>query len=80
MDAYLGLGSAFMLLDDHSSATAVIGQGLGLAEAHSDNVRRARLLYAQAQNASRQHKSDGGRPEAEAALVAAEHVELVPKS
>ncbi|MGB3717305.1 MAG: hypothetical protein WA996_23020, partial [Candidatus Promineifilaceae bacterium] len=74
MDAYLGLGCAFMLLDDHSSATAVIGQGLGIAEANGDHVRQARLLYARAQNASRQHKPDGGRPEAEAALIAAEQV------
>ncbi|MGB3712816.1 MAG: AAA family ATPase, partial [Candidatus Promineifilaceae bacterium] len=56
MDAYLGLGRAFMFLDDPSAATAVIGQGLGIAEANGDHVRQARLLYARAQNASRQHK------------------------
>jgi DNA-binding SARP family transcriptional activator len=74
MDAYLGLGRSFMLLDDHSAATAVIGHGIGLAEAHGDHARRARLLYARAQNAGRQHKADGGLPEAEAALIAAEQV------
>jgi tetratricopeptide (TPR) repeat protein len=72
MDAYLGLGRAFMLLDDHKAATAVIRQGLLLAERHGDHARRAQLLYAQAQNASRQHRPDGGKPEVEAALVAAE--------
>jgi len=72
MDAYLGLGRAFILLDDHKAATAVIRQGLHLAERNGDDARRARLLYAQAQNASRQHRSDGGKPEVEAALVAAE--------
>ena len=72
VDAYLGLGRAFLLLDDHKAATAVIQQGLHLAERISDNTRRARLLYTQAQNASRQHRSDGGKPEVEAALVAAE--------
>ena len=72
MDAYLGLGRAFILLDDHKAATAVIRQGLHLAERCGDDARRARLLYAQAQNASRQHRSDGGKPEVEAALVAAE--------
>ena len=71
MDAYLGLGRAFMLMDDYSAATAVIGQGLGLAEVHDDNVRRVWLLYLRAQNASRQHKPDGGRPEVEEALIAA---------
>jgi DNA-binding SARP family transcriptional activator len=72
MDAYLGLGRAFILLDDHKAATAVIRQGLHLSERYGDDARRARLLYAQAQNASRQHRSDGGKPEVEAALVAAE--------
>jgi tetratricopeptide (TPR) repeat protein len=72
MDAYLGLGRAFLLLDDHKAATAVIRQGLHLAERYGDDFRRARLLYVQAQNASRQHRSDGGKPEVEAALVAAE--------
>ena len=72
VDAYLGLGRAFLLLDDHKAATAVIQQGLHLAERISDNTLRARLLYTQAQNASRQHRSDGGKPEVEAALVAAE--------
>jgi len=72
MDAYLGLGRAFILLDDHKAATAMIMQGLQLAERYGDDSRRARLLYAQAQNASRQHRPDGGKPEVEAALVAAE--------
>ncbi|NOZ70614.1 MAG: AAA family ATPase [Chloroflexi bacterium] len=72
MDAYLGLGRAFILLDDHKAATTVIQQGLQLAERHGDDTRRARLLYAQARNASRQHRSDGGKPEVEAALAAAE--------
>jgi predicted ATPase/DNA-binding winged helix-turn-helix (wHTH) protein len=71
MDAYLGLGRAFILLDDHKAATAVIQQGLHLAEHHGDDTRRARLLYAQAQNANRQHRSDGGKPEVEDALIAA---------
>jgi len=72
MDAYLGLGNAFILLDDHKAATAVILQGLHLAERYGDDARRARLLYAQAQNACRQHRPDGGKPEVEAALFAAE--------
>jgi predicted ATPase len=72
MDAYLGLGNAFILLDDHKAATAVLQQGLRLSEHHGEDVRRTRLLYAQALNASRQHRSDGGRPEVEAALAAAE--------
>ena len=72
MDAYLGLGNAFMLLDDHKAAIAVIQQGLLLAERYGDNARCARLLYVQAQNACRQHRSDGGKPEVEAALIAAE--------
>jgi tetratricopeptide (TPR) repeat protein len=72
MDAYLGLGRAFMLLDDHKAAATVIQQGLHLAERHGDDTRRARLLYAQAQNANRQHRPDGGKPEVEAALHAAE--------
>jgi tetratricopeptide (TPR) repeat protein len=72
MDAYLGLARAFILLDDYQAATAVIGQGLDLAQSQGDDARRARLLYAQAQNASRQHRSDGGKPEVEAALGAAE--------
>jgi predicted ATPase len=71
IDVYLGLGNAFILLDDHKAATAVIQQGLLLAERYSDNARRAQLLYAQAQNASREHRSDGGKPEVEAALLAA---------
>jgi tetratricopeptide (TPR) repeat protein len=75
MDAYLGLGNAFMLLDDHKAATAVIQQGLRLAEHYGDNTHCSRLHYAQAQNASRQHRSDGGKPEVEAALVAAEQAD-----
>lgn len=72
MDTCLGLGRAFILLDDHQAAMAVIQQGLQLAEHNGDDVRRARFLYVQAQNASRQHRPDGGRPEVEAALLAAE--------
>lgn len=72
MDAYLNLGNTFILLDDHKAATGVIQQGLHLAEREGDDNRRAGLLYAQAQNASRQHRSDGGKPEVDAALLAAE--------
>jgi len=72
MDAYLGLGRAFILLDDYDAATAVIQKGLHLAECHSDKARRTRMLYAQAQIANRQHRPDGGKPEVEAALIAAE--------
>jgi DNA-binding SARP family transcriptional activator len=72
MDAYLGLGRAFILQDDHQAATAVIRQGLLLAERHGDDDCRVRLMYAQAQNASREHRQDGGKPEVEAALMAAE--------
>lgn len=72
MDAYLGLGNAFILLDDHKAATAVIQRGLDLVEDHGEDIRRVQLLYAQAQNANRQHRPDGGKPEVEAALVAAE--------
>jgi predicted ATPase/DNA-binding SARP family transcriptional activator len=72
MDAYLGLGNAFMLLDDYKAATTVIQQGLQLVKHHGGDAHSARLLYAQAQIASRQHRSDGGKPEVEAALVAAE--------
>ncbi len=72
MDAYLGLGRSFFMQDDHKAATVVIQQGLNLAERHGDDGHRARLLYAQAQNASREHRPDGGKPEVEAALVAAE--------
>jgi class 3 adenylate cyclase/tetratricopeptide (TPR) repeat protein len=72
MDASLGLGHAFILLDDHKSATAVIQQGLHLAESYGDVARRIQFLYAQAQNASRQHRSDGGKPEVEVVLLAAE--------
>jgi class 3 adenylate cyclase/tetratricopeptide (TPR) repeat protein len=72
MDAYLGLGRTLILQDDHKAATAVIRQGLHLAERYGDVARCNRLLYAQAHNASRQHRSDGGKPEVEAALVAAE--------
>jgi len=72
MDAYLGLGRSFFMQDDHKAATVVIQQGLDLAERHGDDGHCARLLYAQAQNASREHRPDGGKPEVEAALVAAE--------
>jgi tetratricopeptide (TPR) repeat protein len=74
IDAYLGLAQAFILLDDHKAATSVIKQGLLLAERYGDDARRSRLLFAQAQNANRQHRSDGGQPEVEAALIAAEQV------
>lgn len=74
MDVYLGLGRAFMLLDDYKAAIGVTQQGLHLAEIHMDNARRTRFLFALAQNASRQHRSDGGKTEVEAALLAAEQV------
>jgi predicted ATPase/DNA-binding SARP family transcriptional activator len=72
MDAYLGLGRTLILLDDHEAAAGVIQQGLNLAAHHSDDIRRAKLLYANAQNASRQHRPDGGETEVETALLAAE--------
>jgi DNA-binding SARP family transcriptional activator len=72
MDVYLGQGRALMLLDDHKTAAGVIQQGLDLAEHHRDDVRRAKLLYAYAQNTSRQHRPDGGKTEVETALLAAE--------
>ena len=75
MDAYLGLGSTLTLLDDHKAAADVIQQGLHLAESDSFDTRRAKLLYANAQNASRQHPSDGGKREVEAALLAAKHAD-----
>ena len=71
MDAYLGLGRTLILLDDHEAAADVIQQGLYIAESQNDNNRRAKLLYANAQNASREHRPDGGKPEVEAALLAA---------
>jgi len=74
MDAYLGLAQAFLLLDDHEAATAVIQQGLNLAERYGDHTRRSRFLFAQAKNANRQHRTDGGQPEVEAALIAAEQL------
>jgi predicted ATPase/DNA-binding SARP family transcriptional activator len=74
IDAYLGLGNAFILLDDHKAATALIQQGVHLAEHHGEDARRVQLLYAQARNANRQHRPDGGKPEVEAALVVAERV------
>jgi tetratricopeptide (TPR) repeat protein len=72
MDAYLGLAEASMLLDEHKGASAVIQQGLLLSEHANDAVRQLRLLFAQAKNASRQHRADGGQAEVEAALSAAE--------
>jgi tetratricopeptide (TPR) repeat protein len=72
MDAYLGLGRSVILQDDHAAAAAIIGQGLSLAERYKDDSRRAKLMYVQAQNASREHRPDGGKPEVEAALEAAE--------
>jgi len=74
MDTYHGLGNAHLLLDDHKAATEFIQQGIQLAEDHSDELRRAKLLYLNAQNASRQHRSNGGEPEAQAALLAAKQV------
>ena len=72
MKAYIGLGRAFTLLDDHKAAAAIFKQGLQLAELHGDTSFRTKFLYSQAQNANRQHRSDGGKPEVEAALRAAE--------
>jgi len=72
MDAYLGLCRAFTLSDDYNAASVVIQQGLLLAEKASDNIPRTQLLYAQAQNANRQHRPDGGKAEVEEALSAAE--------
>jgi len=72
MEANLGLGRAFTLSDEYEAASAVIKQGLQLAEKAGDNLRRTLLLYAQAQNANRQHLPDGGKKEVEAALSAAE--------
>jgi predicted ATPase/DNA-binding SARP family transcriptional activator len=74
MSAYLGLSRAFMLMDDHKAATAIIQKGLHLAQHHVDNSRRIQFLYVLAQNASRQHRPDGGKPEVEAVLDAAEHI------
>jgi tetratricopeptide (TPR) repeat protein len=71
MDAYLGLGRTLMLMDDHEAAADAIQQGLLIAESQYDKNRHAKLLYAKAQNASREHRSDGGEPEVEAALLAA---------
>ena len=72
IDAYLGLGNTFILLDDHKAATALIQQGVHLAEHHGEDARRVQLLYAQARNANHQHRPDGGKPEVEAALAVAE--------
>ena len=74
MDAYRGLGRTLMMLDDYKSAASALQQGLQIAESERDNIRRAKLLYASAQNASRQHRPDGGRAEVEAALLAAKQV------
>lgn len=71
MDAYLGLGRTLILLDDHEAAADAIQQGLHIAESQNDNNRRAKLLFANAQNANREHRPDGGKPEVEAALLAA---------
>jgi DNA-binding SARP family transcriptional activator len=72
MDAFLGLGRALTLLDDHKNAAGAIRRGLHLSDIHSDDARRAKLMYVLAQNACRQHRSDGGKPEVQAALAAAE--------
>ncbi|MCA1772406.1 MAG: AAA family ATPase [Halomonas sp.] len=71
MDAYLGLGRTLILLDDHEAAANAIQKGLQIAESQNDDNRRAKFLYANAQNASREHRPDGGKPEVEAALLAA---------
>ncbi|MGD8750447.1 MAG: AAA family ATPase [Anaerolineales bacterium] len=71
MDAYLGLGRTLILMDNHGGAADALQQGLHIAESQNDNNRRAKLLYANAQNASREHRPDGGKPEVEAALLAA---------
>ena len=71
MDAFLGLGGTLILLDNHEAAADAIQQGLNIAESQNDINRRAKLLYANAQNASREHRPDGGKPEVEAALLAA---------
>lgn len=71
MDAYLGLGRTLILLDDHETAADALQKGLHIAKSQNDNNRRAKLLYANAQNASREHRPDGGKPEVEAALLAA---------
>jgi len=72
MDAYLGLGRALMLQDDHEPAMLVLQRGLNMAESFHDDSRRSLILFALAQNASRQHRPDGGKPEVESALQAAE--------
>ncbi len=56
MDAYEGLGRAFMLLDKVAQATTVLQQGIQLAETQEDDSRYARLLFTRAQLANRQHK------------------------
>jgi predicted ATPase/DNA-binding SARP family transcriptional activator len=71
MDAYLGLGRTLMLSDNHEAAADAIQQGLHIAESQNDNSRRAKLLYTNAKNASREHRPDGGKPEVTAALLAA---------
>jgi tetratricopeptide (TPR) repeat protein len=71
MDAYLGLGRTLILMDNHEGAADALQKGLHIAESQNDNNRRAKLLYANAQNASREHRPDGGKPEVEAALLAA---------
>lgn len=70
--AFIGLGRALTLLDEHKPATAIIQQGIELAERYGDVFLHTQLLYMQAQNVTRQHRSDGGKPEVEAALRAAE--------
>ena len=56
MDAYEGLGRAFMLRDEVAQATTVLQQGIQLAETQEDDTRYARLLFVRAQLANRQHK------------------------
>jgi tetratricopeptide (TPR) repeat protein len=75
MDAILGLSHTFILLDKHAAAAEAIQQGLKIAKTQSDDKRRAKLLYTSAQNASRQHRPDGGKTEVEAALLAAKQAE-----
>ena len=75
MDAYYGLGRTLILLDDHERATEVIQQALQLADSVGDETRRVKLMYVNAQNASHQHRSDGGGKEVEAALLAAQQAD-----
>jgi len=72
MEASIGMGQAFMWLDQHELAESAIQQGLQLARQYDDTVLHARLLLALAHNASRQHRTDGGMAEAETVVSVAE--------